>query len=147
MGSMSVKMDVLTSITSQTTKLVELLDLPGIVVRVWSVQFMLSSFSESVAVAHALRHDVNLGTTLSTADMPGQWAHAEQPQDSDGAGLSNIIVPFWPEPYELIGTQRWDVNLSAGTISVKVAIHYTLRKEPNKTRWNLLRARTSFERD
>lgn len=134
------------NISVQSTVLVELPDIPELVVQVWRVLFDLQTFSAATAVVHALSHDVNLGVTLSTNDIAGQWVHAEQAQTVEG-GPPHIEIPFWPEPYELIGTQRWDCNLSGGSINPFMTIHYTLRRERNRTLWNLLRARTSFERD
>jgi len=144
---MLVKITAAGAVTAQTTRLVELPDIPGRVVQVWAVHFDLQSFSATTAVVHALSHDVNLGTTLSSNDVAGQWLHAEQSHDTDGPGQGHIVVPFWPEPYELVGTQRWDIVPSAGTIIPFMTVHYTIRTERNRTNWNLLRARTSFERD
>lgn len=143
---MRVKIVSLGNITQQTAFLIELPDLPTLVVQVWSVFFDITSSSAATAITHTLWHDVNLGTTLSTLDVPGQWMHVSQGRAVDSL-TNHIHVPFWPEPYELIGPQRWVCGVSNGTVAPKCTIHYTMRKESNKTLWNLLRARTSFERD
>jgi len=143
---MEVKIATHGSISAQSTVLVDLPDLPQVVVQVWALYFDIQSSSAAAAIVHTLSHDVNLGTTLSTADVAGQWCHAEQGRAVDS--LSNHIeVRFWPDPYELIGPQRWDVLPSNGSITPFITIHYTLRRERNANLWNLLRARTSFERD
>ncbi len=143
---MEVKIVTMGSISSQTTLLVELPDLPNQVLQVWRLTFDIQSSSEATAIVHALSHDVNLGTTLSTADVAGQWAHVEQGRAVDSLA-NHLELPFWPEPYELIGTQRWDVLPSNGGITPFLTVHYTVRREPNLTKWTLLKARTSFERD
>lgn len=134
-------------ISAQTTRLIDLPDIPGQVLQVWAVYFDNQNFSANGALTHALRHDVNLGQTLSLNDTPGQWVHAEMPQDVDGPGQNHIEVRFWPDPYELIGPQRWDIAVSGGSFTPFCTIHYTTRREPNVTKFNLLRALTSFERD
>ncbi len=144
---MLVKIASALAITGQNTVLVDLPDLPGIVVRVWRVMIDLQSFSVAAAIVHTLSHDVNLGVTLSTNDVAGQWIHVEQAHGAAGLGQPHIEVPFLPEPLELIGPQRWDILPGAGTITTFLTVHYTLRPERNVTEWNLLRARTSHERD
>ena len=143
---MQVKIATHGSISSQSTVLVELPDLPELVIRVWALFFDIQSSSAAAAIAHAMSHDINLGTTLSVNDIAGQWCHVEQGRAVDSL-TNHIEVRFWPEPYELIGPQRWDVLPSAGSITPFLTVHYTTRAERNANRWNLLRARTSFERD
>lgn len=133
------------TITGQTTQLVELPDIQGEVLQIWAIYFDLQSVSEATTLIHTLWHDINMGTTLQSSDVAGQWCHVEQGHISDGPRHEE--VRFSPEPYELIGPQRWDCNPSNGTITVYMTIHYTIRKERNVVRWNLLRARTSHERD
>jgi len=144
---MLVKVATAGLISTQTTRLVDLPDLPSQVVQVWAVYFDLQNFDATMAVSHALYHDVNLGITRSINEVGAQWLHAEQPMDVDGPGQPHIVVRFWPEPYELIGTQRWDIVPSGGNATPFMTIHYTIRIERDRTKWNLLRARTSFERD
>jgi len=134
--------------STQTTVLVDLPDLPAQVVQVWAVYFDIASFSDTLGIAHALYHDINLGSTRSVNEVTAQWLHAEQPLNTSGLGQPHLEVRFWPTPYELIGTQRWDIIPAGGaTISAFITIHYTIRIERNPTKWNLLRANTSFERD
>ncbi len=144
MPGMQVALASQTGITSITTVLVPLPDLPAMVVRIWAVQFDLTSWTEATAVAQVLHH--NVGTSaLSVADFRSMWTRVSQAVGTDA--MTHVSVPFWPEPYELIGTQRWDTQPSAGTISATLQIHYTLRRETNATLWNLLKVKTSFEGD
>jgi len=144
---MNVKLATSGGVSTQTTILVQLPDLPGIVVQIWALFFSLASFSANAGVAHAMHHDVNRGVTLSVFDFGSQWAHANTPVDTDGPGTLFVPIYFQPEPYELIGTQRWDLLPSGGTVQCDLMIHYTTRIERNRTRWNLMRSKTSFESD
>lgn len=140
---MQVKLALHNGITALATNLVQLPDLPGLVVQVWFVAFMVRSVSEATAVSFTLHH--NIGTTaISVNDFGSMWTHGAGAY-SGTANPGQIAIPFWPEPYELIGTQRWDAQPSAGTVSAILQIHYTLRRERNRTVWNMLRSRTSFE--
>lgn len=138
--------EIMDSVTSQTTRLLRLPDLPGHVVEVHSVIGHVQSFSANTAVSYGLYHNTDLGVTLGmNTELAGQWAHLEMPVDTD-AGPPATPVFHFPVPYELIGVQRWDMAMSGGTITALISIVYTLRREPNKTLWNAIRRRTSFER-
>lgn len=134
------------SITQQTTVLMRLPDLPGWVVEVLSVIVGVQSFSANTAVTSALYHNTDLGVALGiNTNLAGQWCHLENPLDTDAAVGAQTVFAF-PVPYELIGVQRWDCAVSGGTTTVVMSILYTLRREANRTLWNDIRRRTSFER-
>jgi len=136
---------VTASFSSQTTQLVRLPDIPGQVVQVHLVHWAISSFSAVTGIALTLDHNVNLNITLSTnSDSKSQWWAGDQAHS--GGGSAPITIPYRP-PYELVGAQRFDHISSAGTVVGKLIILYTMRLERNRTVWNELRARTSFERD
>jgi hypothetical protein len=133
--------------TTQATILLPLPDIPGQVVQVRRVLWMASSFSVSTAVSIGLDHNVSLAVTLSTTESRGsRWCAIEDPHDDDGGSGHPRLVEFGEWPYELVGLQRFDHVSSAGTVSGRLQVLYTLRREGNRTRWNDLRARTSFER-
>ena len=137
---------IVNGITVQTTQLLRLPDLPGWVVEVHSVLAQVQSFSTSAAISMGLYHNTDLAVTLGVnAELVLQWCHLELPVDTDAAIVSPVVFPFGV-PYDLVGVQRWDTVPSAGTITAVISIVYTLRREPNRTLWNEIRARTSFER-
>jgi len=131
--------------TSIVTVLLRLPDIPGQVVEVRRLTFNLTSHSAFTGVAVAFHHNVNLNETLSVGDFTSQWARMNL-----GVGLIEgaqpMHIPF-DVPYDLVGVQRWDTQLSAGTAEATLMVIYTVRREPNRTVWNELRARTSFEGD
>ena len=128
--------------TSVITRLLRLPDIPGQVVEVRRVIFNLTSFSAATAVAIVLSHNVNLAVTLSTVDFTAQWAQMDV--GASNGGPAPMHVPFEP-PIEMVGVQRVDSQLSAGTAEGVLMVVYTVRRERNRTVWNELRARTSFE--
>ncbi len=133
-----------TSMDTQTrTTLVRLPDIPGEVVEVRGLVFNLVSFSSATALKVVFHHNVNLAETLSTADTTDAWAWMAS--GASGGGPRPLKLAFEP-PFELVGVQRMDTLLSAGTGEADLVVLYTTRKEPNRTLWNALRARTSFER-
>ncbi len=138
--------EIASAITSQTTVLLRFPDIPGQVVEIHAVIGQVQSFSASAAISMALYHNSDLGVTLGmNTEIKGQWAHLELPVDIDAAVVTP--VPIWfPVPYDLVGVQRWDVVPSAGTITAFISVIYTVRSEGNRTLWNELRRRTSFER-
>lgn len=108
---------------------------------IWSVE----SFSSATGTGIRLYHDVDVSKTLAFASIPPNlWMNISQAL-SGGADSQGEVV-FTP-PYELVGLQRFDHISSAGTVIGHLSIHYTIRMESNRTRWNELRSRTSFERD
>jgi len=129
--------------TQTRTRIVHLPDIPGQVVQVRRIVFGLESFSSATAVVVVFHHNVELAVTLSVGDTTAAWARVE-------AGASGGTPVFQPvvfdPPYELVGPQRMDYQLSAGTGEGSVMVTYTLRRERNRTLWNELRSRTSFER-
>lgn len=131
--------------TSIVTVLLRLPDIPGQVVEVRRLMFNLTSHSAFTGLATAFHHNVNLNVTLSVGDFTSQWARMNL-----GVGLIEgaqpMHIPFDP-PYDLVGVQRWDTQLSSGTAEATLMVNYTVRMERNKTIWNELRARTSFEGD
>lgn len=133
--------------TTQATRLLRFPDIPGQVVEVRRVLWMASSFSTDTAVSLVLDHNVSLAVTLSTTEnRASRWCAVDDPHDTNGGSGHPRVVEFGEWPYELIGVQRFDHISSAGTVSGRLQVIYTLRREPNRTRWNALRARTSFER-
>lgn len=133
-----------TSLDTQTrTTLVPLPDIPGLVVEIRRIVFNLVSFSEVTALKIVFHHNINLAETLSTADLTDAWAWMAA--GASGGGPEPLHLPFDP-PFEVIGTQRMDTILSAGTAEGDLLLQYTMRRETNRTLWNALRAKTSFER-
>ncbi len=128
--------------TSQTFELVELPDIPGIVVLVSLVTFMVESFSSATGLSIRLYHNIDDSVTLAFANVPGTlWMNISMGINSDPSQASVVYNP----PIEMIGKQRLDAVSSAGTVVGHLMIHYTTRREPNRTVWNELRARTSRE--
>jgi len=119
-------------------------DIPGQVVEIRRVVFGLTSFSAATAVTVVFHHNVDLSITLSVGDFTDAWGRIT-------AGASGGTPSFEPmvfdPPYELVGAQRMDYQLSAGIGEGLVMVTYTVRRERNRTLWNELRSRTSFERD
>lgn len=137
---------VMATFSTQATILVQLPDVPGEVVMVHRVLWMVSSFSDVTAIALTLDHNVNIAVTLSTdASSKSQWWAGDQ--GASGGTPPHVDVAYSPSPYELVGLQRFDHIASVGTVSGRLIILYTTRREPNRTKWNELRSRTSFERD
>lgn len=133
------------SFSTQDVILVDLPDIPGKVVEVHRVLWMTESFSSTTAIGIRLYHDVDVSKTLAFAAIPPNlWMNISQ--GLSGGSDSQGEVVFTP-PYDLIGVQRFDHISSAGTVIGHLTIHYTMRSERNRTVWNELRARTSFERD
>jgi len=129
--------------TQTRTTLVRLPDIPGLVVQVRRLVFDIVSFSSVTALIVVFHHNINLAETLSTGDTTDAWAWMAA--GLSGGGPRPLHLPFEP-PFELVGTQRMDTQLSAGTGEGDLTVMYTTRREPNRTRWNAIRARTSFER-
>ncbi len=131
--------------STQATVLVQLPDIPGVVVLVNRVLWMIESVSAVAAIGVRLYHDTDVSKTLAFADIPGAlWFSSSQ------GGLSGDPPPVdigYEPPLELIGVQRCDHVASTGNVIGHLVIHYTTRRERNRTVWNELRARTSFERD
>lgn len=133
------------SFSTQSVVLVELPDIPGLVVLVSQVLWSVESFSQVTGIGIRLYHDIDVSKTLAFSEIPGAlWCNISQ--GLSGAADVQAVVAFQP-PYELIGAQRLDHISSAGTVVGQLTIHYTTRREPNRTVWNELRSRTSFERD
>lgn len=118
-------------------------DVPGQVVEVRRLLWQLSSFSAATAVVVVLHHNIEVAITLSTADFTAAWARIDQ--GASNGGPAPVEVRFEP-PYDLVGKQRMDFGLSSGTAVGILTVHYTTRRESNRTVWNELRSRTSFER-
>lgn len=133
------------SFSLQGTVLVDLPEIPGVVVQVSRVLWMVESFSAVTAVGIRLYHDIDVNKTLAFAEIPPNlWMLISQ--GLSGGSDSQAEVVFSPS-YDLVGKQRFDFVSSAGTVVGHLTIHYTTRAERNRTVWNELRARTSFERD
>jgi len=132
------------SFSTQATVIVPLPDIPGRVVQVHRVLWMVSSFSAATAISIILDHNVSTAVTMSVNDFGSRWVRIDQA--ASGGGPPHGEYVFSPEPYELIGPQRFDHVASAGTVIGTLAIFYSMRGERNRTLWNALRARTSFER-
>lgn len=146
MASSRVLHGIVNGITGQTTVLLRIPDIPGSVAQIHAVIGQIQSFSASSAVTFALYHNTDLGVTLGVnSNLASQWCHLELPVDVDAAVVSPVVFPF-SVPYELVGVQRWDAVPSAGTVTALISVVYTLRNEPNRTLWNEIRRRTSFER-
>lgn len=136
--------DIFVTFNTQTTRLVPLPDLPGVVVLVHQVTFQMSSFSDVTAATVVLDHNIEEGLTLSvTSESTSRWFASDQ--GASGGGPAPTVHRYDP-PYELVGKQRLDALSSVGTVSGRLVIHYTTRRESNRTRWNALRMLTSFER-
>lgn len=131
--------------TTQESQLIYLPDIPGQVVEVHNVIGQVVSFSASSANLVALYHNTDLGTVLNANDFGAQWCRLELSTNTGAAIVSPVSI-YYPVPYELVGPQRMDTLASAGNVDVVVMIIYTMRAEPNRTLWNALRQRTSFER-
>lgn len=130
--------------TAQTTELIELPDIPGIVVLISRVLVMLESASTGTGMGFRLYHNISLALTLPFASVPGDlWFWASLQATNEAAVASVAYDP----PYELVGKQRYDTIGSAGSAIVGLTIIYDTRRERNRTAWNEIRARTSFERD
>lgn len=129
--------------STQTLQIIRLPDIPGWVVRVHRVTHFVSSFSAAAAVSAVLNHNVNLGETLSINDFGSAWCRIDQ---AITAEVPPGVQVYDPEPYELIGPQRWISIASAGNVISVLSIIYSMRRERNKVLWNALRAKTSFER-
>lgn len=129
--------------TQTRTTVLPLPDIPGIVVEVRRLVFSLRSFSEVTVLIVVFHHNVNLAVTLSTLDTTAAWAWIGS--GASGGGPGPLHIPF-DVPFDLIGPQRMDTQLSAGTGTGQVMVTYTTRRERNRTLWNALRAKTSFER-
>lgn len=132
------------SFSTQATVITRLPDIPGVIVQVHRVLWMVSSFSAVTAITVVLDHNISLAVTLSVNDFASRWCRIDQA--ASGGGPPHGDYPFWPEPYELVGAQRFDHVASAGTVIGTLAIIYSTRRERNRTLWNEIRARTSFER-
>lgn len=144
--SIRVKRTFVNATVSQQTTMIQLPDIPAVVVEVRRVIWLLSSFDATSALATILDHNVNEAVTLSTTeDRDSMWFPGHNAYDVDGFGVQANIE--YSPPYDLIGKQRFDYLASGGNLSGMLVILYTLRREPNKTLWNELRGRTSFERD
>jgi len=128
--------------TVQTFQLIELPDIPGIVVQVRRVVVRVASISTGTGMAFRLYHNIDDSVTLAFADIPGTlWFDV----DIQGTVENTWAETVYDPPYELIGKQRYDTLGSAGTASAGLMIMYTTRKERNRTLWNEIRARTSRE--
>ena len=133
------------SFSTQDVVLVQLPDIPGIVVEVHQVLWNVESFTDVTGIGIRLYHDIDVSKTLAFSEIPGALWCAISQGLSGGADVQ-ALVRFDP-PYDLVGAQRLDHISSVGTVVGHLTIHYTTRREPNRTVWNELRSRTSFERD
>lgn len=129
--------------SSQATVLFDLPDIPGRVVQVGTVIWMVNSFTAPTGIALVLHHNISLNVTLSVNDFASAWCRIDQAASNGGPPPG---VVFFDPPYELIGRQRFDHVASAGAVIGTLSVIYTLRNEPNTTIWNELRRRTSFEK-
>jgi len=130
------------SFSIQSTVLIELPDIPGEVVQVNDVLWMVSSFTMDTAITVILHHNTALSVSLSVNDFGSAWCRMDQ---ASGGGPPQVGYHF-ADPYELVGRQRCDFVASAGSVIGTLAILYSVRAEPNRTLWNGLRRTTSFER-
>ena len=131
--------------STQSVVLVDLPDIPGLVVEVRRVRWMVESFSDVTSMGVRLYHDIDISKTLAFGEVPDNlWCNIAQ--GLSGGADSQAEVVFEPA-YDLIGPQRCDFIAAVGTVAGYLTIHYTTRKEANRTVWNELRSRTSFERD
>ncbi len=127
---------------TQTFELLELPDIPGVVVQVRRVKVRLESASTGTGMGFRLYHNIDDSVTLPFSDVPGTlWFWASMQATNEHASEEQVYDP----PYELIGKQRYDTIGSAGTAIVGLTIIYTTRRERNRTLWNEMRARTSRE--
>ena len=122
------------SFSTQATELVELPDIPGIVVEISRVLWQVRSFTAATAIGIRLYHDVDVSKTLAFGDLPPNlWCSLSQAASNGGPAPAEVI---YTPPYELIGPQRLDFISSAGTVTGEIQIHYTIRREGNRTVWN-----------
>jgi len=133
------------SFSTQGVVLVHLPDIQGVVVLVRRVIFMVRSFSAVTGIGIRLYHDIDVSKTLAFGEIPGSLWFAGG-QAASGGGPPHMDVAYEP-PIEMVGAQRCDFISSAGTVVGDLVIHYTTRSERNRTLWNELRSRTSYERD
>jgi len=117
-------------------------DLPGWVVQVHRAAWRITSWTSGQSASLMLNHNV-ANNNISVNDLETAWARLNVRSD---VGMGDEQV-YTPEPYELVGKQSAHFSLSGGTIDGILAIVYGMRREPNRTLWNALRARTSFEKD
>lgn len=134
------------SASSQGTgQLLRLPDIPGLVVEVRSVIAQVQGVTVSSSVSHGLYHNTDQSVVHGINIVEEQWLHFEQAAVLDATPATFNRIDF-DEPYDLAGPQKWEMAMSAGTVVAIMTIIYTTRKEKNRTIWNELRARTSFER-
>lgn len=120
-------------------------DLPGWVVQVHRVMIGFVGFGAASAIGNVLDHNVSLAITIDMIDSTSMWCRIDSAFGNNPNQAPNLMV-YTPVPYELIGPQRWVTVNSVGTIDVFLTVLYEMRREANKTKWNALRAKTSFER-
>ena len=133
------------SFSTQGVVLVDLPDIPGVVVEVRRVLWMVESFTDVTGIGVRLYHDIDVSKTLAFGETPDNlWMIIAQ--GLSGGADSQAEVVYDP-PYDLVGKQRCDFISSVGNVVGYLQIHYTTRREPNRTVWNELRQRTSFERE
>ena len=142
---MSVRVKIVRlDISAQSLELIDLPDIPGQVVEVHRVKFGVRSFTDVTGVGLRLYHDIDVSKTLAfNAAPPNLWCTLNLGLSGAGQSDEQIFTPV----YDLIGSQRLDFVSSVGNVIGDLTIHYTMRRESNRTIWNELRARTSFERD
>lgn len=127
----------------QSFELIELPDIPGIVVEVRRVLVNVESVSTATGMGFRLYHNISNAVTLPFSEVPSSlwfWASLQATNE-----MAMADVEYSP-PYDLIGKQRYDTIGSAGAAITGLTILYTTRREPNRTVWNELRRRTSFEK-
>lgn len=127
-----------------TGQILQLPDIPGQVVEVRSVIVEEQGVNASTAISHALYHNIDQSVVHGINIVEEQWCHFEMPTVLDVAPGRRSWIDF-AVPYDLVGPQKWEMSVTQLTQCI-LTIVYTVRREPNKTIWNELRARTSYER-
>lgn len=117
-------------------------DLPGWVVQILRVSWQAVSFSAEAGVALNLNHNV-ANNVIPINDFASTWCRL----NIASGGNRDVFQDFSAEPLDLIGLQSAHFTISAGTLDSTLAIIYRLRRESNRTLWNAIRRRTSFEKD
>lgn len=127
----------------QTFQILRLPDHNLTVVRVHRVKLQVEAFSEATTIGSLLAHDIGPGFTFQTNEPGNAWnqIYLGFSTLSPGPATGEQV---YDEPYELAGPQRWVVINAAGTVTVRLSVVYSLRREPNLTVWTALRQKTSF---
>lgn len=138
------------SASSQGTgQLIRLPDIPGQVVEVRSVHVQIQGVTEDTSISHGLYHNTDQSVVHGINIVAEQWLHFDHPAvfaAGDEGSPASPLSFYFAVPYDLVGNQKWEMAMSDGTVVAVMTIIYTMRKEANRTLWNELRARTSFER-